>query len=86
MPTTRSATSAGATDGATSAGATGGGTNAASTGTGRTGAKKKCIVKCFEDDIEIGKSKFNVDLIFDATDNSLVKDVNDPSIDGISPC
>jgi hypothetical protein len=77
MPTTLSATSAGAT---------GGGTNTASTGTGRTGAKKKCIVKCFEEDIEIGNSKFNVNLIFDATDTSLVKDVNNTSIDGISPC
>ena len=77
MPTTRSATSTGATEG---------GTNTASTDTGSTGVKKNCIVKVFEDGIEIGKSKFNVDLIFDAADNSLVKDVNDPSIDGISPC
>ena len=47
---------------------------------------KKCVVKVFEDGIEIGKSKFNVNLIFDATDTSLVKDVNNTSIDGISPC
>ena len=91
IPTTRADTSAAANaTGLPGNGAAGNGTagnGAAGNGAARPTARTKCKLQVFtkSTNSNIGHGSFGTDLVFDVTNNSFIKDFEEPSAGGHSP-